>query len=619
MTTRTEPGTGQAREHLDEVTIRLAGDSGDGIQVTGTQFTTTSALAGNDVATLPDYPAEIRAPVGTLPGVSGFQIHFSSHPIMTPGDQADVLVAFNPAALKVNLKDLKRGGILIVNRDAFEEVNFKKAGLASNPLEDGTLEGYRVYPVELGKLTKEALAGSGLSSRDVERSKNFFALGMLYWLYGRSLDPTLRWIEEKFAKDPALAAANAKALRTGANYAETVRMFQSVYEVPPAELEPGTYRNLDGNEAVALALAVIAAKSKLPVLLGSYPITPASTVLHNAGKYKAFGVSTFQAEDEIAGIGSALGASFAGGLGVTTTSGPGLALKAEIAGLAVMTELPLVIVDIQRGGPSTGLPTKTEQADLLTALFGRHGEAPLPVLAPASPGDCFHVTLEAARMAIKYMTPVIVLSEGYLANGAEPWRVPNLDDIPEIPVRFLADGTGFEGTYVRDPLTLARPWIRPGTAGLEHRIGGLEKDAQGRVSYDPQNHERMVQLRQAKVDGIADDIPHASLELGALGDELLVVGWGSTWGAITAAVQGLRAEGRRVASLHLRHLNPLPHGVGELLRAFPRVLVPELNMGQLQWLLQAKFCVPLEGFHKVQGQPFRVAEIRARILEMLGE
>jgi 2-oxoglutarate ferredoxin oxidoreductase subunit alpha len=604
---------------LDEVTIRLAGDSGDGIQVTGTQFTTTTALAGNDVATLPDYPAEIRAPVGTVPGVSGFQIQFSSNTVLTPGDQADVLVAFNPAALKVNLKDLKRGGILIVNKDTFDAQGFRKAGVDSNPLEDGSLEGYRVYEVELSRLTKETLKDSGLSSRDVERCKNFFALGMLYWLYGRSLDPTLEWIAQKFAQEPTVAAANAQVLRAGANYAETVRIFQTVYEVAPAPLAPGTYRNLDGNEAIALALAVAAQKSGLQVLLGSYPITPASTILHNAGKYKAFGVATFQGEDEIAGIGAALGASFAGALGVTTTSGPGMALKAEIAGLAVITELPLVIVDVQRGGPSTGLPTKTEQADLLMALFGRHGEAPMPVLAAASPGDCFWMTLEAARIAIKYMTPVILLSEGYLANGAEPFRVPSLDDIPAIPARFLSDREQFAGSYQRDPSTLARPWIRPGTPALEHRIGGLEKDELGRVSYDPANHQRMVALRCAKVDGIADDIPHARLEEGDTGDDLLVVGWGSTYGAITTAVRDLRSRGTKVASLHLRYLHPLPRGLRELLARFPRVLCPELNMGQLQLLLQGRYRVEVQGFHKVQGQPFRVAEIKDRILELLGD
>ncbi len=607
------------RVALDEVTIRLAGDSGDGIQVTGTQFTTTTALAGNDVATLPDYPAEIRAPVGTVPGVSGFQIQFSSNPVLTPGDQADVLVAFNPAALKVNLKDVKRGGILIVNKDTFDETGFRKAGVAGNPLQDGTVEGYRVYEVELSRLTKETLRDSGLSSRDVERCKNFFALGMLYWLYGRSLDSTLDWIAHKFAKEPAVAAANAQVLRAGANYAETVRIFQTVYEVAPAPLAPGTYRNLDGNEAIALALAVVADKSGLPVLLGSYPITPASTILHNAGKYKAFGVATFQGEDEIAGIGAALGASFAGALGVTTTSGPGMALKSEIAGLAVITELPLLIVDVQRGGPSTGLPTKTEQADLLLALFGRHGEAPMPVLAAASPGDCFWMTLEAARIAIKYMTPVILLSEGYLANGAEPFRVPDLAEIPPIPVSFLADKALFEGTYHRDAATLARPWIRPGTPALEHRIGGLEKDELGRVSYDPANHQRMVSLRRAKVDGIAEDVPAAALEEGAEGDDLLVVGWGSTYGAITSAVRELRAQGKKVASLHLRYLNPLPRGLGDLLARFPRVLCPELNMGQLQLILQGRYRVEVLGFHKVQGQPFRVAEIKDRILEVLGD
>ncbi|MFN7966547.1 MAG: 2-oxoacid:acceptor oxidoreductase subunit alpha [Acidobacteriota bacterium] len=610
--------TAVGRAVIQEVTIRFAGDSGDGIQVTGSQFTGTTALAGNDIATLPDYPAEIRAPAGTLPGVSGFQLQFSSHSVLTPGDQPDVLVAFNPAALKVNLKDLKRGGILIVNKDAFEDTNLKKAGYQQNPLEDDSLEAYRLFSVEVTRLTREALVESGLSSKDVERCKNFFALGMLYWLYARSPEPTQRWIHEKFDKKPEVAKANETVLMAGYHFAETTELFQTVYEVPPAKLVPGTYRNMEGNEAIALALAVVAKKSGLPVVLGSYPITPASTILHRAARLKAYGVYTFQAEDEIAGIGSALGASFSGALGVTTTSGPGLALKTEMMGLAVMTELPLLIVDVQRGGPSTGLPTKTEQADLLMAVFGRHGESPLPVIAAQSPADCFHATLEAARIAIKYMTPVILLTDGYLANGAEPWRIPEIDALPEIPVRFVEEIAALKGVYSRDPATLSRAWIKPGTPGLEHRIGGLEKDDVGRISYDPHNHERMVHLRAAKVAGIANELPEAVLEEGTVEDDLLVLGWGSTHGAITQAVREERGMGRKVASLHLRYLNPLPRGLDTLLEQFDRILIPEMNLGQLQFLLQGKFKIDVEGYHKVQGQPFRVSEIRSRIQDMLG-
>ena len=606
------------RQPLDRVVVRIAGDSGDGIQVTGGQLTATSALAGNDVATLPDFPAEIRAPAGTLPGVSGFQLQFSASEIMTPGDQADVLVAFNPAALKVHLKDLKRGGIVIVNEDAFDESGLRKAGYAASPLDDGTLANVTLHRVAISRLTREALAETGLGAKDAERCKNFFALGVLYWLYGRPIDPTARWIRDKYAKRPELAEANETVLRAGYNYGNTVRIFQSVYEVPPARLEPGLYRNLDGNEAIALALAAIAQRSGMSVVLGSYPITPASTVLHACSRLKPYRVIAYQAEDEIASIGAALGAAFAGALGVTTTSGPGLALKGEMLGLATMVELPLVVFDIQRAGPSTGMPTKTEQSDLLMAMFGRHGEAPLPVLAPATPSDCFWITIEAARIAIRYRTPVIVLSEGYLASGSEPFRVPRPEEIPAFDPGFLTDPARFAGTYARDPSTLARPWIPAGTPGLQHRIGGLEKDDLGQVSYDAQNHQRMVALRAGKVLGIASDIPPARLEEGALGDDLLVVGWGSTYGAITQAVREERAAGRRVASLHLRHLNPLPRGLGELLAAFPRVLVPELNTGQLLWMLSARFHLDAVGFHKVQGAPFRVGELRDRFAELLG-
>ena len=615
--------TGQApspegRQPLDRVVVRIAGDSGDGIQVTGGQLTATSALAGNDVATLPDYPAEIRAPAGTLPGVSGFQLQFSASEIMTPGDQADVLVAFNPAALKVHLKDLKRGGIVIANEDAFDENGLRKAGYATSPLDDGTLANSTLHRVAISRLTREALTDTGLGAKDAERCKNFFALGMLYWLYGRPIDPTVRWIRDKFARRAELAEANEKVLRAGFNYGNTVRIFQSVYEVPPARLEPGLYRNLDGNGAIALALASIAQRSGMTVVLGSYPITPASTVLHACSRLRPYGVTAYQAEDEIASIGAALGAAFAGALGVTTTSGPGLALKGETLGLATMVELPLVVFDIQRAGPSTGMPTKTEQSDLLMALFGRHGESPLPVLAPATPSDCFWITIEAARIAIRYRTPVIVLSEGYLASGSEPFRIPRPEEIPALDPGFLTDPERYAGAYARDPATLARPWIPAGTPGLQHRIGGLEKDDLGQVSYDAQNHQRMVALRAGKVAGIAADIPPARLEEGAVGDDLLVVGWGATYGAITQAVREERAAGQRVASLHLRHLNPLPRGLGELVAAFPRVLVPELNAGQLLWLLSARFHLDAVGFHKVQGAPFRVGELRARIAELLG-
>jgi 2-oxoglutarate ferredoxin oxidoreductase subunit alpha len=606
------------RQPLDRVVVRIAGDSGDGIQVTGGQLTATSALAGNDIATLPDFPAEIRAPAGTLPGVSGFQLQFSASEIMTPGDQADVLVAFNPAALKVHLRDLKRGGIVIVNEDAFDENGLRKAGYAANPLDDGTLASATLHRVAISRLTREALTGTGLGAKDAERCKNFFALGMLYWLYGRPIEPTARWIRDKYTQRPELAGANEKVLRAGFNYGNTVRIFQSVYHVPPARLEPGLYRNLDGNEAIALALAGIAQRSGMTVVLGSYPITPASTVLHACSRLKSYGVIAYQAEDEIASIGAALGAAFAGALGVTTTSGPGLALKGETLGLATMVELPLVVFDIQRAGPSTGMPTKTEQSDLLMALFGRHGEAPLPVLAPATPGDCFWITIEAARIAVRYRTPVIVLSEGYLASGSEPFRVPRPEEIPALDPGFLTEKDRYAGAYARDPSTLARPWIPAGTPGLQHRVGGLEKDDLGQVSYDAQNHQRMVALRAGKVAGIAADIPPARLEEGAVGDDLLVVGWGSTYGAITQAVREERAAGRRVASLHLRHLNPLPRGLGELLAAFPRVLVPELNTGQLLWLLSARFHLDAVGFHKVQGAPFRVGELRVRIAELLG-
>jgi 2-oxoglutarate ferredoxin oxidoreductase subunit alpha len=605
------------REVLESAVIRFAGDSGDGMQITGSQFTNTTALFGNDLATFPDYPAEIRAPAGTLPGVSGFQVHFGARDVTTPGDAVDALVAMNPAALKVNLPDLKRGGILIVNANDFGETDLKKAGMATNPLEDRSLEAYRLFPVELTKLTRAALKETGLDAKSMDRCKNFFALGMCYWLYNRSLDPTERWLDEKFRAKPALAEANKLALKSGYAYCDATEAFQVSFEVPPARLAPGVYRNLSGNSALALGFVAAAQKAGLPLFQGSYPITPASDILHELSMYKEFGVVTFQAEDEIAAVTAAIGAAYAGSLAITTTSGPGMALKTEAIGLATMIELPLVVVDIQRGGPSTGLPTKTEQADLLQALFGRNSEAPVPVLAPSSPGDCFWIALEASRIAIKHMVPVVVLSDGYLANGAEPWRVPAVEELPEIPVRFRTDPEGFR-PYARDPRTLARPWVVPGTPGLEHRVGGLEKqDGSGNISYDPLNHETMVRLRAAKVDAVAADVPDA-VPAGEPDGELLLVGWGSTCGAITAALRAQRAKGRRIGHVHLRHLNPLPRNLGEVISRYRRVLVPELNMGQLLWLLRAKYLVDAAGYPKVQGKPFKQSELESKIEEVLG-
>jgi len=604
------------RETLESAVIRFAGDSGDGMQVTGNQFTNTAALFGNDLATFPDYPAEIRAPAGTLPGVSGFQLQFGALDISTPGDAVDALVAMNPAALKVNLADLKPGGILIANADNFEAIDLKKAHLATNPLEDGSLEGYRLFALPLGKLTRAALAELGLDAKSMDRSKNFFALGMCYWLYNRSLETTERWLAQKFAAQPLLAQANERAMKAGYAYCDATEAFQVTYDVPPARLAPGLYRNLSGNTALALGFVAAARQAGLTLFQGSYPITPASDVLHELSLLKEYGVVTFQAEDEIAAITSAIGAAYGGALAITTTSGPGMALKTEAIGLATMVELPLVVVDIQRGGPSTGLPTKTEQADLLQALFGRNSEAPVPVLAASSPGDCFWVAFEASRIAIKYMTPVIVLSDGYLANGAEPWRIPDPADLPRIPVSFRTDPVGFQ-PYARDPSTLARPWAVPGTAGLEHRIGGLEKqDVTGNVSYDPLNHEAMVRLRAAKVQAVLADVPDAVVA-GDPEGELLIVGWGSTAGAISAAVRATRARGRRIGHVQLRHLNPLPRNLGALLRRYRHVLVPELNMGQLLWLLRARYLVDALGYAKLQGKPFKQDELEAKIEAVL--
>jgi len=604
------------KEVLESAVIRFAGDSGDGMQITGSQFTNTTALFGNDLATFPDFPAEIRAPAGTLPGVSGFQVHFGAKDVFTPGDAVDVLVAMNPAALKTNIGDLKRGGILIVNVDNFKEVDLKKAQVAVSPLEDRSLEGYRLFPVELTKLTRLALRDLGLDAKSMDRCKNFFALGMCYWLYNRSMDPTYRWLEDKFSKKPVLAEANKLALKAGYAYCDATEAFQVSYEVPPAKLAPGVYRNLSGNTALALGFVAASQKAGIPLFQGSYPITPASDILHELSMYKEFGVMTFQAEDEIAAMTSAIGAAYGGALAITTTSGPGMALKMEAIGLAIAVELPIVICDIQRGGPSTGLPTKTEQADLLQALFGRNSEAPVPVLAAATPGDCFWVALEASRIAIKYMVPVIVLSDGYLANGAEPWRIPELSELPEIPVRFRTEPEGFL-PYARDPHTLARPWAVPGTPGLEHRVGGLEKqDGTGNVNYEPLNHERMVHLRAAKVEAVVQDVPDV-VPAGDPEGELLLVGWGSTYGSITAALRAQRERGRRIGHVHLRHLHPLPKNLGEVLKRYRKVVVPEMNLGQLRWVLRAKYLVDAQGLNKVQGKPFKQSEIEAKIEEVL--
>jgi 2-oxoglutarate ferredoxin oxidoreductase subunit alpha len=602
-------------EVLDRVVIRFAGDSGDGMQLTGTQFTATTAIAGNDLATFPDFPAEIRAPAGTLPGVSGFQINFSSEEIFTPGDAPDVLVAMNPAALKVNVRDLRKSGILIVNTDSFREADLAKAGYAANPLEDGSLDGYRVFKIEITRLTRTALKETGLPQRIVDRCKNFFALGLMYYLYHRKLETSMAWIAKKFASAPEMIQANQLALKAGYAYGEATEVFQVTYEVPKAQLTPGTYRNISGNQALALGLVAAAKVSKLPLFQGSYPITPASDILHELSQYKNFGVVTFQAEDEIAAIGAALGASFTGALGLTTTSGPGMALKMEFIGLAIMVELPLVIVDIQRGGPSTGLPTKTEQADLWQAVFGRNSEAPCIVLAARSPADCFDAAYEACRLTLRHMTPVILLSDGFIANGAEPWKLPEVKDLLPIPVEFRKDPEGFL-PYLRDPATLARPWAIPGTKGLEHRIGGLEKaDGTGNVSYEPLNHERMVRVRQEKVDRVMEDIPLAET-VGDRAGGLLVVGWGSTYGAITGAVRRARAEGRKVSQLHIRHLSPMPKNMKEVLGRFDKVLVPEMNMGQLSFILRGKYLQDVVPLTKVQGQPFTESEILEKVREL---
>ena len=601
-------------EEIEAVTIRFAGDSGDGVQLTGGQFTTATAISGNDLSTLPDFPAEIRAPIGTLPGVSGFQIHFSSRDVLTPGDQPDVLVAFNPAALKANIKDLVIGGTIIVNTDAFTAQNFKKAGITVNPLEDDSLNSYKVVKVPMTMLTGKALNDLGMSPAQVSRCKNFFALGIMYWAYGRSLDGTLTWIKNKFKKVPTIVEANTRALHAGHAFAETTEIFQHTYHVKKAPIAPGKYRNITGNEATALGLATAQELSGHQLFYSTYPITPASDVLHSLAKLKAFAVKTFQAEDEIAGVGAAIGASFGGLLAVTGTSGPGLCLKSEAVGLAVMTELPLVIVNVQRGGPSTGLPTKTEQSDLLQAMFGRNGESPVAIIAPATPGECFTAVIKACRIAMKYRTPVIFLSDGYLGNGSEPWRIPDVDTLPKFDISHEpgASPEDFQ-PYARDPKTLARPWVVPGTAGYEHRIGGLEKQENtGNVNYEPDNHEKMCQIRADKIERITADIPELSV-LGEQKGKVLVVGWGSTYGAITTAVKQAQAEGLSVSSIHLRYINPFPSDLEGILKNFDRVLIPEMNFGQLSLLIRGRFLIDAVGLHKLKGQPFKVSEIREKI------
>ncbi len=610
---------------LDRVIIRFAGDSGDGMQHIGDRFTSATASFGNDLSTLPDFPAEIRAPAGTLPGVSAFQLHFADHDIMTPGDAPNVLVAMNPAALKANLKDLPRGADLIINTDEFTSRNLTKVGYQSNPVEDDSLASYNVHPVALTSLTVAALKDYSITRKEAERAKNMFALGLLSWLYDRPLEGTERFLDEKFAKKPEILKANLTALHTGWNYGETTEDFSVRYEIKPAKLAPGRYRNISGNLALAYGLVAAAKQSRLPMFLGSYPITPASDILHELARHKKFGIRTFQAEDEIAGIGAAIGAAYGGALGVTTTSGPGVALKSEAIGLAVALELPLIVIDVQRGGPSTGLPTKTEQADLLQAMFGRNGEAPVPIIAPQSPADCFNAALEAVRIATTYRTPVFLLSDGSLANGSEPWRIPEVSDLPDLSVEF-AEGHNFtnpDGTtefmpFVRDPETLARPWAIPGTPGLEHRIGGIEKaDITGHISYEADNHDRMVRLRQAKVDGIANTISNLEVDDPSGDASVLIIGWGSTYGPIGAAVRRIRKGGGKIAQAHLRNLNPFPHNTGTVLRKYDRVIIPEMNLGQLALLLRGKYLVDTISYNQVRGLPFKAAELAGVIKDVI--
>ncbi len=606
-------------QQLDRVIIRFAGDSGDGMQLTGDRFTAGTAEFGNDLSTLPNFPAEIRAPAGTLPGVSSFQLHFADHDILTPGDAPNVLVAMNPAALKANLGDLPRGADIIVNTDEFTKRNLQKVGYSVSPLEDDSLAEWRVHAVPLTSLTVKALEGFELSKKDAERSKNMFALGLLSWLYHRPTEHTITFLEQKFAKKPEIAKANIAAFQSGWNFGETTESFSVSYEVKPAKLPPGVYRNISGNQALAYGLIAASVQSKLPLFLGSYPITPASDILHELSRHKEFGIRTFQAEDEIAGVGAALGAAFGGALGVTTTSGPGVALKAETVGLAVTTELPLIVVDVQRAGPSTGMPTKTEQTDLLMALYGRNGESPVPVVAAMSPSDCFDAAVEAARIAVKYRTPVMLLSDGYLANGSEPWRLPEIADLPDISQEYTTEPNGDDGAflpYKRDPETLARPWAIPGTAGLEHRIGGIEKaDGTGTISYDPNNHDLMVRTRAAKIAGI--DVPDLEVDDPHDGTRVLVLGWGSTYGPSAAAVRRIRKSGGKVAQTHLRHLNPLPANTGEVLKRYDKVLLPEINLGQLALLLRARYLVDVISYNRVRGLPFKAEELAGVIQDVI--
>jgi 2-oxoglutarate/2-oxoacid ferredoxin oxidoreductase subunit alpha len=607
---------------LDRVVIRFAGDSGDGMQLTGDRFTSEAAAFGNDLATLPNFPAEIRAPQGTLPGVSSFQLHFADYDILTPGDRPDVLVAMNPAALKANIGDLPPGGTLIVNTDEFTKRNLVKVGYDTDPLEDDSLASYQVHRVAMATITRRALEETGLSKKDAERAKNMFALGLLSWMYHRPTEGTEQFLREKFAKKPDIAEANILAFRAGWNYGETTESFAVTYQVAPAKLSPGTYRQITGNTALAYGIVAAGQQSGLPIVLGTYPITPASDILHELSRHKNFGITTVQAEDEIAGVGIALGASYGGALGVTSTSGPGLALKSETIGLGVMTELPLLVIDVQRGGPSTGLPTKTEQADLLQALYGRNGESPVPVIAPQSPADCFDAAIDAVRMALHYRTPVLLLSDGAIANGSEPWLIPEVEALPDLSVQFASkpnatDGSDEHWPYVRDPETLAREWAIPGTPGLQHRIGGLEKqDGKGSISYDPANHDHMVRLRQAKIDGIK--VPDLVVDDPSGGKaRVLVLGWGSTYGPIGAACRRLRKVGHAVAQVHLRHLNPFPANLGDILKSYDRVVIPEMNLGQLAMLLRAKYLVDAISYTKVAGLPFKAEELQGVLTDVV--
>jgi 2-oxoglutarate ferredoxin oxidoreductase subunit alpha len=613
-----QEASGTTVRELERVTIRFAGDSGDGMQLTGSQFTRTTALFGNDISTLPDFPAEIRAPAGSLPGVSGFQISFSSADIHTPGDAPDVLVAMNPAALKTNIGDLPPGGALIVNSDAFTPANLQKAAYEANPLTDGSLKQYTVFEIPISTLNARALEGLEMTSKQVDLTKNFFALGLMFFLYERSLEPTERWIAAKFGARPIIADANQRALRAGYAFAETTEMFHSTYRVRPAHLAPGTYRNITGNEATALGFLAASRLAGRALLYASYPITPASDILHQLSTYKNFGLKTLQAEDEIAAIGAAIGASYGGALGMTGTSGPGMALKSEALNLAVMVELPLVVIDVQRAGPSTGMPTKTEQADLLQSMFGRNSDSPIPIVAPATPSECFDYAIEAWRLAQKYMTPVVYLSDAFLATGAEPWRVPAVEDLPTIRFENRTEREGF-WPYLRDETTLARPWAVPGTPGLEHRIGGLEKqDVTGAVSYDPENHHRMQELRAEKIARIAGDIPDLQV-FGPSEGDLLILGWGSTFGALRSATERLAAQGRSVAHAHVRHLNPLPANTGQILARYRRVLVPEVNLGQLLLLVRARYLVDAVGYDRVRGKPLRISEVEEQAILLLDD